>query len=170
MVGGGCGRRGSGRRVGLVGVAAGVRAAEAYHRGGLPGWAITKVRGGIVSVGGGGGAATGICGGLCESCRHGRWSELGLPSVRSYGGGGGCSLSGALGASVCSLSGVLGASGSGRNGMGGPQCGRGGGGGIAGGNDEGGEALRVLVPSVTARLDSALSCRSSLSGNSAWGL
>ena len=72
-----------GGRVGWAGVVAGVRATEAYDRGGLPGWAVAVMRAGVVGVGG---VATGIGGGSCGSCRRGRWFEFGSPGVRQGGG------------------------------------------------------------------------------------
>ena len=94
-----------GGRVGWAGVVAGVRATEAYDRGGLPGWAVGVMRVGVVGVGG---VATGIGGGSCGS-------------VGAAGVDGGSSL-GRLASDrvgVGGLSGALGASGSGRNCMGG---------------------------------------------------
>ena len=94
-----------GERVGWAGVAAGVRATEAYDRGGLPGWAIGVLRAGVVS---GGGAATGIGGGSCGSV-----GAAGVEDGSSWG------RLASDGMGVGGLSGALGASGSGKNGMGG---------------------------------------------------
>ena len=94
-----------GGRAGWAGVMAGVRATEAYDRGGLPGWAIRVLRAGVA---GGGGMASGT--GVGSRGSVGASGTCGGPRLgwRSSGGMG-----------VGSLSGGLGASGSGKNGSGG---------------------------------------------------
>ena len=75
-----------GGRVGWAGVVAGVRATEAYDRGGLPGWAVGVMRAGVVGVGGGGYRDRWRLMRERGSCRRGRWFEFGSPGVRQGGG------------------------------------------------------------------------------------
>ena len=112
MVLGAAGRLGAGvvdvapgEQVGWAGNAAGVRVVEAYDRIGLPGWVLGVLRAGVV---GGGGASTGIGGGLCGS--------VGAAVVE---GGSSWGRLASDGMGVGGLSGTLGASGSGKDGTGG---------------------------------------------------